>query len=72
MSGEATYRGSPPLSPVNEGSKAMVRKPRMAISCAYSPEDCSFTAPKGPHTAMAAKGPVSPFGAYRSAASVMP
>ena len=30
MSGEAVYRGSPPLSPVKEGSKAMVRKPRSA------------------------------------------
>ncbi|MNS35726.1 hypothetical protein D3C72_678910 [compost metagenome] len=31
MSGEATWRGSPPLSPVKEGSKARVAKPRSAM-----------------------------------------
>ena len=53
ISGEATLRGCPLLSPVNDGSKAMVRKPRSASVCAYSPDDCSFTAPNGPLTAMA-------------------
>ena len=32
----------------------------------------SFTAPKGPHTAMAGSFSVLPLGAYRSAARVMP
>ena len=58
MSGDATKRGVPPLSPVNEGSNAIAKKPRSAISCAYKPDDCSFTAPKGPHTAMAASLPL--------------
>ena len=31
MSGDATYRTLPPLSPVKDGSKAMVRKPLSAI-----------------------------------------
>ncbi|MNL36113.1 hypothetical protein D3C87_1581810 [compost metagenome] len=31
MSGEATLRGSPPLSPVKDGSKARVAKPRSAM-----------------------------------------
>lgn len=51
MSGEAPYRGCPPLSPVKDGSKASVRKPYSAILCAYKPEDRSFTAPNGPLTA---------------------
>ena len=34
ISGDATYLGTPPLSPVYEGSKAIVRKPRKASSCA--------------------------------------
>ena len=34
ISGEAMYRTLPPLSPVNEGSKAIVRKPRSAMVCA--------------------------------------
>ena len=72
MSGEAMYRGEPPLSPVKLGSNAIVRKPRSAIICAYSPEHCSFTAPKGPQTAMAANGPSCPLGVYISAASVIP
>ena len=43
-------RGWPPLSPVKEGSKAMVRKPRSAMVWAYRPAACSLTAPKGPQT----------------------
>ncbi len=62
MSGEATKRGSPPLSPVNEGSKAMATKPRSAMAWAYSPEACSLTAPKGPLTAMAGSFPLAPLG----------
>ena len=72
MSGEAMQRGWPPLSPVKDGSNARVTKPRSAIVCAYSPEHCSFTAPKGPHTAMAGNLPSAPLGTYMSAASVMP
>lgn len=53
---------TPPLSPVKEGSKAIVRKPRSAIVWAYRPEDCSFTAPKGPQTAMAGSLPDAPLG----------
>ena len=53
QSGEAIYRGWPPLSPVKDGSKARVRNPRSAMVWAYRPEHCSFTAPKGPQTAMA-------------------
>jgi hypothetical protein len=34
MSGDATLRGSPPLSPVNEPSNANVTNPRSAIVCA--------------------------------------
>lgn len=37
-------RGKPPDSPVNDGSKAIVRKPRSAIVWAYRPEDCSLQA----------------------------
>ena len=62
MSGEATQRGVPPLSPVYDGSKATVRKPRAASSCAYRPEHCSFTAPNGPLTATAASFPAAFFG----------
>ena len=72
MSGDATRRECPPLSPVKDGSNATARKPRAAISWAYSPLDCSFTAPKGPLTAMAGSLPCALFGLYRSAASVMP
>ena len=51
----------------------MVRKPRSASVCAYSPDDCSFTAPNGPLTAMAGNlSATAIFGTYRSAASVMP
>ncbi len=39
---------------------------------AYSPEHCSLTAPKGPHTAMPGSFLSAPFGTYMSAASVMP
>ena len=40
---------------------------------AYSPDDCSFTAPNGPLTAIAGNLPsVAVFGTYKSAASVMP
>ena len=39
------YLGLPPLSPVKEGSNAIVRYPFSAIVCAYSPEHCSLTAP---------------------------
>ena len=66
------YLGSPPLSPVKEGSNAMVKKPRSAIVCAYKPDACSFTAPKGPHTAMAGSFPVAFTGVYKSATSVIP
>ena len=65
-------KGVPPLSPVKDGSKAMVRNPRSAMVWAYSPAACSFTAPKGPQTAMAGSFPDTPLGAYRSAAKVMP
>jgi hypothetical protein len=41
------------------------------LSEAYSPEDCSFTAPKGPLTAMAESFPAAFFGVYISAASVI-
>ena len=41
-------------------------------ACAYRPEDCSFTAPNGPLTAMAGSLPTTFFGVYISAASVMP
>ena len=72
MSGDATYLGSPPLSPVYDGSNAIVRKPRSARFCAYRPEACSFTAPNGPDTATAGMRPSALFGVYISAASVMP
>ena len=72
MSGEATFRASPPLSPMKEGSKARAAKPRLANSSAYRPEHCSFTAPKGPLTAMAGSLPCMAFGWYKSAASVIP
>lgn len=51
---EATLRTSPPLSPVNDGSKANVTKPREANWFAYKPDDCSLTAPNGPLTTRAA------------------
>ena len=66
------YRGWPPLSPVKEGSKARVRKPRSASVWAYRPAHCSFTAPKGPHTAMAGSLSEASRGLYRSAARGMP
>ena len=44
MSGEEVRRGSPPLSPVKEGSKAQATNPLSAIFIAYSPLDCSFDA----------------------------
>ena len=47
MSGEAMQRGWPPLSPVKEGSKAMVRKPRSAMVWAYRPAACSLDRAKG-------------------------
>ena len=72
MSGEATLRTAPPLSPIKEGSKARAAKPRLASSSAYSPEHCSFTAPKGPDTATAASFPVASWGRYRSPVSSMP
>ena len=72
MSGEATYLGVPPLSPVYDGSKAIVRNPLSAISCAYRPDTCSFTAPNGSLTAIAGNFPLTLFGTYRSAASVIP
>ena len=72
MSGEAMYLGVPPLSPVKDGSKAIVKKPRSAIVCAYKPEHCSLTAPNGPQTAIAGSLPSAFFGTYISAASVMP
>ena len=53
MSGDGTLRGSPLLSPVYDGSNARATYPRSAIVCAYSPDDCSFTAPNGPLTARA-------------------
>ena len=62
MSGEATFRTSPPLSPVKEGSKARAAKPRAASSSAYRPEHCSFTAPKGPDTATAGSFPWASLG----------
>lgn len=34
MSGDATLRGEPPLSPVYDGSNAIARKPRSASVCA--------------------------------------
>ena len=34
MSGEATLRGAPPLSPVYDGSNASATKPRSAMVCA--------------------------------------
>ena len=40
----------------------MVRNPRSASVCAYSPDACSFTAPNGPLTAMAAIGAAASFG----------
>ena len=63
MSGEATARGEPPDSPVNDGSNAIVRKPRSASVCAYRPLACSLTAPKGPQTAIALN---LPFAGVRS------
>ena len=72
ISGEATFRASPPLSPMKEGSKANAAKPRPASSSAYSPAHCSFTAPKGPATATAASLPENPLGRYRSPASSIP
>ena len=72
MSGEATYRGWPALSPVKEGSKAMVRNPRSASVWAYRPEHCSFTAPNGPEMAIAGSLSDASFGTYRSAARVIP
>ena len=57
---------------MNDGSKAIVKKPRSAISWAYRPAACSFTAPNGPHTAMAGNLPSADFGRYMSAASVIP
>ena len=72
ISGEAIYLTLPPLSPVNEGSNAIVRKPLSAIVCAYNPLHCSFTAPNGPHTAIAGRMPLLSLGTYMSAASVMP
>ena len=71
MSGEAVLRGSPPLSPVKDGSKAQVTNPLSAIFMAYKPLDCSFDAPKGPHTARAI--PLLPlFGKYKSPTRVIP
>lgn len=72
MSGDATSRTSPPLSPVNEGSNARATKPRLASSLAYRPDDCSFTAPNGPLTARAGSLPDAFFGTYRSPAISMP
>ena len=71
MSGDAMKRGSPALSPVNDGSKAMVKKPRSAMVWAYRPLACSFTAPNGPDTARAASMPAAPLRLCKSAASVM-
>ena len=73
ISTDAVLRGSPPLSPVKDGSKATVIKPFSAIVWAYKPEDCSFTAPNGPDTANAATF-LSPrfLGIYTSAAIVIP
>ena len=42
------------------------------MAWAYRPEACSFTAPKGPHTAIAGRRPDAPLGTYTSAASSMP
>lgn len=42
------------------------------INCILSPDDCSFTAPKGPLTAMAGSLLSIFLGSYKSAASVMP
>ena len=73
ISGEATYRGTPPLSPVNDGSNAIVKKPLSAIVCAYRPDDCSFTAPNGPLTAIAGNFfSLTSFGSYKSATNVIP
>ena len=52
--------------------KATVTKPLSAICCAYRPLDCSFTAPKGPLTAIAGSLPSASFGTYMSAASSIP
>ena len=77
ISGDAVRRGSPELSPVYEGSKASVINPRSAIFIAYRPELCSFVAPKGPDTAIAAylvlgTWSLSPFGWYKSPTKVKP
>ena len=74
---DVDVRGStiPGLSAALAGkrrSKASVRKPYSAILCAYKPEDRSFTAPNRPLTAIAGSFPAASFGAYKSAASVMP
>ena len=62
ISGDAIYLGSPPLSPVNDGSNAIVKNPFSANFCAYKPEDCSFTAPNGPLIAIAGRFPLCSFG----------
>ena len=72
ISGEAMNLGFPPLSPVKEGSNAIVKYPFSAIVCAYNPEHCSLIAPNGPLTAIAGYFPDTFFGLYRSAASVIP
>ena len=77
ISGDAVRRGSPELSPVKDGSKAKATNPRSAIFIAYRPELCSFVAPKGPDTAIAAylvlgTWSLSPFGWYKSPTNVKP
>ena len=72
ISGEFKYLGIPPLSPVNEGSKAKDINPLSAIFIAYNHEDCSLTAPNGPHTAIADNFPVCSFGSYKSPTNVIP
>ena len=72
ISGDAIYLTFPPLSPVNEGSNAIVRNPLSAIVCAYNPLHCSFTAPNGPLTAIAGSFPSAFLGTYISAARVIP
>lgn len=72
MSGDATRRGIPPLSPVKEGSKAIVRNLRSASCWAYRPLDCSLTAQNGPLMAIAGSFPSAFLGLYMSAARVTP
>ena len=72
MSGDAIARGCPALSPVNEGSNAIVKNPISANVCAYSPETCSLTAPNGPAHAIAGNFSLTPFGLYKSATSNIP